>query len=88
MAARATDGSEANGACLIGADGIWSALRALVSPGASLRFAGATAWRTQIPRATLPARFAEPVVGLWIGPRAHLVHYPVGAARISTSSPS
>lgn len=76
--ARATDGSEANGACLIGADGLWSALRARISPGANLRFADATAWRTQIPRATLPARFAEPVVGLWIGPRAHLVHYPVG----------
>ena len=78
VVARATDGSEANGACLIGADGLWSALRARISPGANLRFAGATAWRTQIPRATLPARFAEPVVGLWIGPRAHLVHYPVG----------
>jgi 3-hydroxybenzoate 6-monooxygenase len=78
VVARASDGSEANGACLIGADGIWSALRARISPGANLRFAGATAWRTQIPRATLPARFAEPVVGLWIGPRAHLVHYPVG----------
>jgi 2-polyprenyl-6-methoxyphenol hydroxylase-like FAD-dependent oxidoreductase len=78
VVAWAIDGSEANGACLIGADGIWSALRARISPGANLRFAGATAWRTQIPRATLPARFAEPVVGLWIGPRAHLVHYPVG----------
>jgi 2-polyprenyl-6-methoxyphenol hydroxylase-like FAD-dependent oxidoreductase len=78
VVARAIDGSEANGACLIGADGLWSALRARISPGANLRFAGATAWRTQIPRATLPARFAEPVVGLWIGPRAHLVHYPVG----------
>jgi 2-polyprenyl-6-methoxyphenol hydroxylase-like FAD-dependent oxidoreductase len=76
--ARGTDGSEANGACLIGADGLWSALRARISPGSNLRFAGATAWRSQIPRATLPARFAEPVVGLWIGPRAHLVHYPVG----------
>src|SRR5262245_19695166 len=78
VVARAADGGEAKGACLIGADGIWSALRVRVSPGANLRFAGATAWRTQIPRATLPARFAEPVVGLWIGPRAHLVHYPVG----------
>jgi salicylate hydroxylase len=78
VVARAADGSEAKGACLIGADGLWSALRARIGPGASLRFAGATAWRTQIPRATLPARFAEPVVGLWIGPRAHLVHYPVG----------
>jgi 2-polyprenyl-6-methoxyphenol hydroxylase-like FAD-dependent oxidoreductase len=78
VVARATDGSEAIGACLIGADGISSALRARISPGANLRFAGATAWRTQIARATLPARFTEPVVGLWIGPRAHLVHYPVG----------
>ncbi|MET0157067.1 MAG: FAD-dependent monooxygenase [Methyloceanibacter sp.] len=78
VVARGADGSEANGVCLIGADGLWSALRARISPGADLRFAGATAWRTQIPRATLPARFAEPVVGLWIGPRAHLVHYPVG----------
>jgi salicylate hydroxylase len=78
VVARATDGSEAKGGCLIGADGLWSVLRARISPGANLRFDGATAWRTQIPRATLPARFAEPVVGLWIGPRAHLVHYPVG----------
>jgi len=78
VVARAADGGEANGACLIGADGIWSALRARISPGADLRFDGASAWRTQIPRASLPARFAEPVVGLWIGPRAHLVHYPVG----------
>src|SRR5262245_35227284 len=78
VVARASDGSEAKGACLIGADGLWSALRARISPGAKLRFAGTTAWHTQIPRATLPARFAEPVVGLWIGPRAHLVHYPVG----------
>jgi salicylate hydroxylase len=78
VVARGTDGAKANGSCLIGADGLWSALRAHISPGANLRFAGATAWRTQIPRENLPARFAEPVVGLWIGPRAHLVHYPVG----------
>ena len=75
---RAVDGCEAKGACLIGADGLWSAVRALVSPGAALRFAGATAWRAQAPRASLPAPFAEPVVGLWLGPRTHLVHYPVG----------
>lgn len=76
--ARARDGSETRAACLIGADGIWSALRPLINPGAALRFTGATAWRVQVPRASVPARFAEPVVGLWIGPGAHLVHYPVG----------
>jgi salicylate hydroxylase len=78
VVARAADNSEAKGACLIGADGMWSAVRRIVSPAARLRFAGASAWRTQLPRDDLPAPFAEPVVGLWLGPRAHLVHYPVG----------
>jgi salicylate hydroxylase len=78
VVSRAKDGSEAKGACLIGADGLWSGLRTIISPAASLRFAGATAWRAQLQRGTLPAPFAEPVVGLWLGPRTHLVHYPVG----------
>ncbi len=78
VVARAADGSEAKGACLIGADGLWSGLRTIISPAARLRFAGATAWRAQVPRDTLPAPFAEPVVGLWLGPGTHLVHYPVG----------
>jgi salicylate hydroxylase len=42
-----------------------------------LRFGGATAWRTNLPRGSLPAPFDDPVVGLWLGPGAHLVHYPV-----------
>jgi salicylate hydroxylase len=78
------DGGEANGACLIGADGLWSAVRAIMSPAASLRFEGATAWRARLPRDNLPAPFAEPVVGLWLGPRTHLVHYPVsGGAELN-----
>jgi 3-hydroxybenzoate 6-monooxygenase len=75
--ARAGDGAEANGSSLIGADGLWSTVRALVSPTARLRFAGATAWRARLPRGNLPAPFDDPVVGLWLGPGAHLVHYPV-----------
>jgi 3-hydroxybenzoate 6-monooxygenase len=75
--ARAGDGAEAKGASLIGADGLWSTVRALVSPTARLHFAGATAWRTRLPRGDLPTPFDDPVVGLWLGPGAHLVHYPV-----------
>ncbi len=78
VVARAVDGSETKGACLIGADGLWSTLRSTISPTARLRFAGATAWRARLPRKDLPSPFAEPVVGLWLGPRTHLVHYPVG----------
>ena len=77
VAVRAVDGSESKGASLIGADGLWSTVRGLVSPTAALRFAGATAWRTRLPRGNLPVQFDDPVVGLWLGPGAHLVHYPV-----------
>jgi 2-polyprenyl-6-methoxyphenol hydroxylase-like FAD-dependent oxidoreductase len=77
VVAKDAAGSEAKGGSLIGADGLWSTVRSLVAPEASLRFTGATAWRALVPRAGLPSPFDAPVVGLWLGPRAHLVHYPV-----------
>jgi len=77
VVARAGDGSEAKGASLIGADGLWSAVRPLIMPEARLRFTGASAWRARLPRSSLPSPFDAPVVGLWLGPGSHLVHYPV-----------
>ncbi len=70
------DGGDIEGEALIGADGLWSAVRKSIDPRARLRFAGATASRALLPRADLPAPFDAPVVGLWLGPKAHLVHYP------------
>jgi salicylate hydroxylase len=75
--ARTVDGREAKGGGLIGADGLWSTLRPLIMPEAGLLFTGATAWRALLPRADLPSPFDAPIVGLWLGPRSHLVHYPV-----------
>lgn len=77
--AKAPDGREAKGSWIIGADGLWSTLRALVAPEARLRFTGATAWRALLPRAELPSPFDAPIVGLWLGPGCHIVHYPVRA---------
>jgi salicylate hydroxylase len=48
-----------------------------MAPEASLRFTGATAWRALLPRKSLSFPFDAPVVGLWLGPKTHLVHYPV-----------
>ncbi len=70
-------GARAEGSSLIGADGLWSAVRKTIAPGADLRFARATASRGLVPTRDLPAPFSEPVVGLWLGAGAHLVHYPV-----------
>ncbi len=73
----AADGEVAEASALIGADGVWSEVRKTVAPGARLVFSGATAWRTLLPRARLGHPFDAPVVGVWLAPNAHLVHYPV-----------
>lgn len=77
VVARSVDGNEAKGASLVGADGLWSTVRPLIRPEAGLRFTGAAAWRAILPRGSLPSPFDAPTVGLWLGPRSHLVHYPV-----------
>jgi 2-polyprenyl-6-methoxyphenol hydroxylase-like FAD-dependent oxidoreductase len=74
---RGADGTRVEGSVLVAADGLWSRLRQRVAPDADLRFSGATAWRALLPRGEVPAPFDAPEVGLWLGPRAHLVHYPV-----------
>ncbi len=68
-----------DGAGLIGADGLWSHVRErLALPGDSPpQPAGRTAWRATVPSRDLPEEFAAPEVNLWLGRRAHLVHYPL-----------
>jgi salicylate hydroxylase len=75
--ATGADGTKVEGSSLVAADGIWSSLRDRIAPHAGLRFSGATAWRGLLTRDQVSAPFDEPNVGLWLGPRAHLVHYPV-----------
>jgi salicylate hydroxylase len=72
-----SDGETRHGAALIGADGLWSTVRNWIAPGTSPAYARATAYRSLLPRDSLPEPFSSPVVGLWLGPRTHLVHYPV-----------
>ncbi len=77
IVARSSDGEQVGGEILVGADGLWSGMRKFVAPEAQPRFAHATAYRALLPRETLPAQFRAPIVGLWLGPKTHLVHYPV-----------
>ena len=45
-------------------------------------FSGCVAWRALIPIDRLPARFAQPVSTNWLGPRGHVLHYPVRRGEI------
>ena len=83
VSTRGTAGTmEEHGVALIAADGLWSAMRGRLGHDAPPRFAGRTAWRGLIPARDVAPEFREPQVRLWLGPDAHLVHYPVKAGRI------
>lgn len=65
------------GRALVAADGVHSALRAKLSPGARPQPSGRTALRAV---AALTRRSREDsAVCVWMAPDAHLVHYPIGA---------
>jgi salicylate hydroxylase len=66
---------------LIGADGIWSAVRHHLLPEAQPRFSGLIAWRGTIDATQLPREYTSRRVQLWMGPEAHLVAYPISGAR-------
>jgi salicylate hydroxylase len=70
-----------HGAALIGADGLWSAVRRGLGHTAVPRFRAQAAWRAVPPLEALAAGWGHPATTLWLGPHAHLVHYPVKRGR-------
>ncbi|WP_372425343.1 FAD-dependent oxidoreductase [Salinarimonas chemoclinalis] len=69
----------------LGADGVWSKLRrAVEGPTGAVppRYQGYVAWRATVPRDAAPEALAGDETGLWLGRRAHVVHYPVAAGAL------
>jgi salicylate hydroxylase len=66
---------------LVGADGIWSAVRHHLFPQVRPQFSGLIAWRGTLEATQLPREHASRRVQLWMGPNAHLVAYPISGAR-------
>ncbi|WP_396434469.1 FAD-dependent monooxygenase [Limnohabitans sp.] len=62
---------------LIGADGVWSAVRQQLLGDAPARFTGHLAYRALVAQADLPAHLRSDQITVWLGPRLHVVHYPV-----------
>jgi salicylate hydroxylase len=70
------------GSALIGADGLWSATRARIGYGGPPRFAGRTAWRALVLAKDVAPQCRDPLIQLWLGRDAHLVHYPVRSGNL------
>jgi salicylate hydroxylase len=66
---------------LIGADGIWSSVRGHLFPKVQPQFSGLIAWRGTLDATQLPREYTSRRVQLWMGSNAHLVTYPISAAR-------
>ena len=75
----ATDGARAwEGDALIGADGLWSVVRAeLEVPSPVPRPTGHTAWRGLLSQADLPPAQRSTQVRVWLGERLHALVYPL-----------
>jgi len=74
---RFADGLEVEGDALLGADGLWSRVRSQLLNDGPPRVAGHLAYRAMLPQASLPAALRSQQVTAWLGPRLHVVQYPV-----------
>ena len=68
---------EVEGDALIGADGLWSIVRGQVYGGGPPSFTGHVAYRAIAEQRELPESLRSSGVTVWLGPRMHLVAYPV-----------
>ncbi|WP_291916585.1 FAD-dependent monooxygenase [Limnohabitans sp.] len=71
------EGLSLQASALIGADGVWSAVRQQLLGDVPARFTGHLAYRALVAQADLPAHLRSDQVTVWMGPRLHVVHYPV-----------
>lgn len=73
------DGAVLPGQALIGCDGLWSRVRMQMLGAQPVRASGHLAYRGMVHRDQVPAAQRDNVVTAWLGPRLHVVHYPVRA---------
>ena len=71
------DGLAVEGDVLVGADGLWSTVRQQLLGDGPPRRSGHLAYRALVAQAGLPERLRSRNVQVWLGPRMHVVQYPV-----------
>jgi len=75
-------GGTVSGDCLIGADGVHSRVRQILFGRDQPQFTGIVVWRGIVPMEDLPGHMRRMVGSNWVGPGAHVVHYPLRAGKV------
>lgn len=71
------DGNALQADALVGADGLWSTVRAQSLHDGAPRATGHAAFRALLPAAAVPQALRKSEVGVWWGRAVHVVGYPV-----------
>jgi len=74
---QADDGPGIEGDALVGADGLWSTVRQELLGDGLPRRTGHLAYRALVRQSDLPEALRSQQVTAWLGPRMHVVQYPV-----------
>lgn len=77
VTARLASGDKVDGAALVGADGLRSAVRAQLIGDGAPRVSGHSTYRSVIPTEKMPEDLRWNAATLWAGPKCHIVHYPL-----------
>ncbi len=77
VTAQTAGGPALDGDVLLGADGLWSAVRQQLLGDGPPRRTGHLAYRALVAQNHLPEQLRSQHVTVWLGPRMHCVHYPV-----------
>ncbi|MHA6794196.1 FAD-dependent monooxygenase [Pseudonocardia bannensis] len=75
---RGADGREVDADVVVGADGVHSVVRSWVTGGDSAAYSGTSGFRGLVPVGQLTALPDPGAIQFWVGPGAHLLHYPIG----------
>jgi salicylate hydroxylase len=70
------------GDVLVGADGVHSRIRQGLFGQDAPVFTGCVAWRGVVPMEKLPPRLRRSVGTNWVGPGAHVIHYPLRGGQL------